>query len=69
MNESREVTELQQLYLNILDTLKEGIDDMEKFEDGNMSAGTRVRKTMQTVKELAQKVRVGVQEQKNAVAN
>lgn len=69
MNESREVTELQQLYLNILDTLKEGIDDMEKFEDGNMSAGTRVRKTMQTVKELAQKVRVGVQEQKNALAN
>jgi hypothetical protein len=32
-----------------------------------MTAGTRVRKTMQTTKELAQKVRVAVQEQKNAV--
>jgi hypothetical protein len=33
-----------------------------------MSAGTRVRKNMQTIKDLAQKVRLTVQEQKNAVA-
>ena len=69
MNETTQLTELQQLYLNMLDSLKEGIDDMEKFEEGNMSAGTRVRKNMQTIKELAQKVRVGVQEQKNSVVN
>ena len=69
MNQTTELTELQKLYLNMLDTLKEGIDDMEKFEEGNMSAGTRVRKNMQAIKELAQKIRVGVQEQKNAVVN
>ena len=63
------MTELQRMYNEILVTLERGINDLEKFEDGNMSAGTRVRKTMQTVKELAQKTRVAVQEQKNAVAN
>ena len=43
--------------------------DAEKFVEGNDSAGTRVRKTMQTVKNLAQQVRVEVQNQKNAVLN
>jgi len=62
------MTELETLYQNIADTLEQGVTDVEKFEAGNMSAGTRVRKTMQTVKDLAQKVRVTVQEQKNAVA-
>ena len=69
MNETTELTQLQELYLNMLDSLKEGIDDVERFEEGNMSAGTRVRKNMQAIKELAQKIRVGVQEQKNAAAN
>ena len=40
--------------------------DVTKFVEGNNSAGTRVRKAMQTVKRLAQDVRVEVQEQKNA---
>ena len=62
------MTELQRMYNEMLVTLEKGISDLEKFEDGNMSAGTRVRKTMQTAKELAQKIRVTVQEQKNAVA-
>ncbi len=57
------------MYNEMLVTLEKGINDLEKFEEGNMSAGTRVRKNMQTVKDLAQKVRVTVQEQKNAVAN
>ena len=61
------MTELQRMYNEMLVTLEKGINDLEKFEDGNMSAGTRVRKTMQIVKELAQKTRVAVQEQKNAV--
>ena len=43
-------------------------EDVEKFEDGNKSAGTRIRKNMQDVKSLAQQVRVEVQEMKNAVA-
>ena len=41
--------------------------DAEKFVEGNNSAGTRVRKTMQIVKNLAQEVRVEVQNQKNSV--
>ena len=61
------MTELQRMYNNMLVTLEKGLTDLEKFEDGNMSAGTRVRKNMQTVKDLAQKTRVLVQEQKNAV--
>ena len=42
--------------------------DSEKFISGNNSAGTRVRKYMQNIKNLAQRVRVEVQEQKHAVA-
>ena len=41
--------------------------DTEKFIEGNNSAGTRVRKSMQTIKNLAQKIRVEVQNQKNGV--
>ena len=40
--------------------------DVTKFVEGNNSAGTRIRKAMQTVKSLAQNVRVEVQEQKNS---
>ena len=62
------MTELQRMYNNMLVTLERGLSDLEKFEDGNSSAGTRVRKNMQTVKDLAQKVRVEVQNIKNSVA-
>ena len=41
--------------------------DSEKFVSGNNSAGTRVRKCMQNIKNLAQRVRIEVQEQKHAV--
>ena len=39
-------------------------DDLEKFLNGNNSAGTRLRKAMQEIKGLAQEVRVGVSERK-----
>mgnify|MGYP003144632072 CR=1 FL=1 len=42
--------------------------DSEKFVEGNNSAGTRVRKTMQNIKNLSQEVRKEVQNQKNTVA-
>ena len=42
--------------------------DTEKFVEGNNSAGTRVRKYMQSIKNLAQAVRKEVQEQKNTVS-
>lgn len=41
-------------------------DDFSKFYDkGNKAAGTRVRKGMQDLKELAQSIRVEVQNSKN----
>ena len=55
---------------SLFDELQNGINDCQndvtKFVDGNNSAGTRVRKAMQTVKSLAQEVRIEVQDQKNA---
>jgi len=53
--------------LEQLITLLEGTrDDHDKFfERGNNAAGTRVRKTMQEVKALAQELRAEVQEAKN----
>jgi len=62
------MTELQRLYTQMLNNLEQGLNDLEKFEDGNASAGTRVRKNMQDIKNLAQLVRVEVQDKKNAVA-
>ena len=62
------MTELQRLYTQMLNNLERGLNDLDKFEDGNASAGTRVRKNMQDVKNLAQLVRVEVQDKKNAVA-
>ena len=40
--------------------------DVTKFVEGNNSAGTRVRKAMQVVKQLAQEIRIEVQDQKNS---
>ena len=40
--------------------------DFDKFTNGNASAGTRVRKTMQDMKALAQAIRLNVQEIKNS---
>ena len=55
---------------NTFDELQNTINDCQadvtKFVEGNNSAGTRVRKAMQTVTSLAQNVRVEVQDQKNA---
>lgn len=40
--------------------------DFEKFYDkGNQAAGTRVRKGMQDLKNLAQEIRVEIQDKKN----
>ena len=54
----------------IFDELQDAINDCQsdvtKFVEGNNSAGTRVRKAMQTVKSLAQNVRTEVQDQKNS---
>ena len=54
--------------MNDLQALIEELEsDMVKFyEKGNKAAGTRARKTLQSVKSLAQEIRVHIQEQKNA---
>ncbi len=42
-------------------------DDFEKFYDKkNQAAGTRIRKGMQDMKNLAQEIRIEVQNMKNA---
>ena len=59
-----EVIKLLQQMGNELNNIE---TDAEKFVEGNNSAGTRLRKAMQTIKNLAQQVRVEVQNQKNSV--
>ena len=56
---------LDGLYDNLQNVINDTQNDVTKFVEGNKSAGTRVRKAMQTIKSLAQEVRVEVQEQKN----
>ena len=57
---------LDTLYDKLQNVINDSQSDVSKFVGGNNSAGTRVRKAMQVVKQLAQDVRVEVQEQKNA---
>jgi len=56
------------LLKNMAEQFHEATNDAMKFEAGNNSAGTRVRKAMQNIKGLAQQVRLEVQSQKNSVA-
>ena len=57
---------LDTLYDKLQNVINDSQSDVTKFVEGNNSAGTRVRKAMQTVKSLAQEVRVEVQDQKNS---
>ena len=56
---------LNSLFDELQDTVNDCQTDLTKFVEGNNSAGTRVRKAMQTIKSLAQEVRIEDQEQKN----
>ena len=56
---------LDSLFDKLQDVINDCQTDVTKFVDGNNSAGTRIRKAMQTVKSLAQEVRTEVQHQKN----
>tara|TARA_R110001599_G_scaffold157611_2_gene343964 strand:- start:405 stop:599 length:195 start_codon:yes stop_codon:yes gene_type:complete len=57
---------LDSLYDELQNIINDSQSDVTKFVDGNNSAGTRVRKAMQSVKALAQEVRTEVQSQKNS---
>jgi hypothetical protein len=53
-------------YGQVRDLVESLESDFEKFYDkGNQAAGTRVRKGMQELKNLAQDIRVEVQSMKN----
>ena len=54
------------IYDNLQNLVNDTQTDVVKFTEGNSSAGTRVRKAMQTIKGLAQELRVEIQEQKNS---
>ena len=60
-------SEITMILESIQRQVDEALVDAVKFDNGNNSAGTRVRKAMQNIKGLAQEVRIEVQEQKNAV--
>ena len=57
---------LNSTFDELQDAINDCQSDVTKFVEGNNSAGTRVRKAMQAVKQLAQDVRVEVQDQKNS---
>ena len=61
------MNEIVETLENIERQLHEAAEDAIKFDQGNNSAGTRVRKAMQNIKGLAQQVRLEVQAQKNGV--
>jgi len=56
---------LNQTFDELQNAINDCQSDVTKFIEGNNSAGTRVRKAMQVVKQLAQDVRIEVQDQKN----
>ena len=56
---------LNTTFNELQDTINDCQSDVNKFVEGNNSAGTRVRKAMQLIKQLAQDIRLEVQEQKN----
>ena len=55
---------------NVFESIKTKVEaaevDLEKFLNGTMAAGARVRKSMQELKKLAQELRIKVQDVKNS---
>ena len=62
---SRDFNPLNSTFDELQDAINDCQSDVTKFVEGNNSAGTRVRKAMQTVKSLAHDIRIEVQDQKN----
>jgi hypothetical protein len=54
-----------QTLLDEVEVLKQEYD---KFERGNKSAGTRARKSLQTIKKIAQDLRIEIQDSKKTEA-
>ena len=60
------MNELNNVFDQLQDMVNDCQGDVTKFVEGNSSAGTRVRKAMQSIKGLAQEIRIEVQDQKNS---
>ena len=60
------MNELNNVFDQLQDMVNDCQGDVTKFVEGNSSAGTRVRKAMQSIKSLAQEIRIEVQNQKNS---
>ena len=56
---------LEELIDLMQDEMHDAHQEIEKFVNGNKSAGTRARKSMQIIKEAAQGVRKEIQAMKN----
>ena len=56
---------LEELLDVMQDEMHSAHEEIEQFTGGNMSAGTRARKSMQVIKETAQNVRKEIQAMKN----
>jgi hypothetical protein len=57
---------VQDTLQGMIDELTDSLADAAKHDRGNSAAGTRVRKTMQNVKNGAQAIRIQVQNDKNS---
>ncbi len=57
--------ELVDLFYDMQDEMQVAQQEIEKFTNGNKSAGTRARKSMQNIKAAAQNMRVQIQAIKN----
>ncbi len=57
---------LNELYQRLIKTVHEADADLQKAAGGNKAAGTRVRKTMQEIRSIAQEIRVKVLETRDA---
>jgi len=59
------MTELTEQLSDLKALAEAATTDATKFNDGNRSAGVRVRRAMQNIKKTAQKIRVMVQMEAN----
>ena len=57
---------LEELLDVMQDEMHSAHEEIEKFINGNKSAGTRARKNMQTIKTVAQNIRQQIQTMKNS---
>ena len=53
-------------YTNLTEQVNAFVTEIEKFNTGNKSAGTRARKALQELTKSAKSLRVAIQEEKNA---